>query len=143
MFLSRHLALSKSRRDCLLPADAAVSASLSCFAAVTEHVTFFGLEELFPGTGLQEIFNSNAEFRTGIRRAMREDLFVPDDTMSDKANAAIRSLSSSLMVNWKTSPTDYAALTSLFAEYGVGKICRGSRSSNHSAGCAVRPVVDR
>ena len=50
---------------------------------------------------------------------MREDLFVPDDTMSEKANAAIRSLSSSLMVNWKTSPTNYAALTGLFVEYGV------------------------
>lgn len=88
-------------------------------AAVTEHVIFFALEELFPATGLQEVFNSNAEFRTGIRRAMREDLYVPDDAVSERANAAISSLGSSLMVNWKTSPTGYAALSSLFAEYGV------------------------
>ena len=88
-------------------------------AAVTEHVAFFGLEELFPGTGLEEIFNSDARFRTNIRRAMREDLFVPDDAASEKANAAISSLASSLMVNWKTSPTGYAALSGVFIDHGV------------------------
>ena len=80
---------------------------------MTEHVTFFGLEELFPETGLQEVFNSNSEFRTGIRQAMRDDLFVADDSMSDAANASISSLSSSLMVNWKNSKTGYAALSEL------------------------------
>ena len=88
-------------------------------AGVTEHVKFFGLEELFPGTSLQEVFNSSAEFRTGIRKAMRDDLFVEDESVSEKANAAIRSLSSSLMVNWKTSATGYAAFTALFEQYGV------------------------
>ena len=39
--------------------------------------------------------------------------------MSDKANAAIRSLSSSLMVNWKASKTGYAAFTELFEQHGV------------------------
>lgn len=89
---------------------------------MTEHVTFFGLEELFPETGLQEVFNSNSEFRTGIRQAMRDDLFVADDSMSDAANASISSLSSSLMVNWKNSKTGYAALSELFSKHGVTKL---------------------
>ena len=50
---------------------------------------------------------------------MRDDLFVEDESVSAKANAAIRSLSSSLMVNWKTSGTGYAAFTALFEQYGV------------------------
>ena len=36
--------------------------------AVVEHVKFFGLEELFPSTGLQEKFNADAALRTAIRR---------------------------------------------------------------------------
>ena len=80
---------------------------------------FYGLEELFPGTSLQRIFNASEEFRTGVRRAMRDDLFVEDPKMSEKANAAIRSLNSSLMVNWKTSRTGYAAFTKLFEEHGI------------------------
>lgn len=86
---------------------------------VAEHVKFYGLEELFPGTGLQEKFNSDAAFRTAIRRAIRNDLFVPDPNASDKVNAAISSLSSSLMVNWKTSRTGYASLSRVFADDGV------------------------
>jgi len=94
--------------------------------AATEHVSFFGLEELFPGTGLQELFNSNATFRTGLRRAVREDLFVADVRASDKANAAISSLDSSLMVHWKSSETGYAALSSVLAAYGVEAISGAS-----------------
>ena len=87
--------------------------------AVVEHVKFFGLEELFPSTGLQEKFNADAAFRTAIRRAIRDDLFVPDPNASDKVNAAISSLSSSLMVNWKSSRTGYASLTKVFADNAV------------------------
>ena len=87
--------------------------------AVVEHVKFFGLEELFPSTGLQEKFNADAAFRTAIRRAIRDDLFVPDPKASDKVNAAISSLSSSLMVNWKSSRTGYASLTKVFADNAV------------------------
>ena len=87
---------------------------------MNEHVKFYGLDALFPKTsGLQTVFNSSADFRTGIRKAMRDDFFVQDQGMSDKANAAIRSLSSSLMVNWKTSRTGYAAFTALFEQHGV------------------------
>ena len=31
----------------------------SLFAAVKEHVKFYGLEDLFPGTGLEAAFNSS------------------------------------------------------------------------------------
>ena len=53
--------------------------TLLLFAAVKEHVKFYGLEDLFPGTGLEAAFNSSAEFRTGIREAMRDDLFIEDE----------------------------------------------------------------
>ena len=70
----------------------------------------------FPGSGLEELFNSNAEFRTGIRRALRDDLFVADPSMSEQRVAAVCSLSSSLMVNWQQSRTGYRSLSSLFGK---------------------------
>ena len=113
--------------------------------AVAEHVKFYGLEELFPGTGLQEKFNSDAAFRTAIRRAIRNDLFVPDPNASDKVNAAISSLSSSLMVNWKTSRTGYASLSRVFADDGVENLT--GEIFHPDARSAVRPresrLVDR
>ena len=105
--------------------------------AVVEHVKFFGLEELFPSTGLQEKFNADAAFRTAIRRAIRDDLFVPDPNASDKVNAAISSLSSSLMVNWKSSRTGYASLTKVFADNAVQNLT-GRTLSRLSASCAAR-----
>ena len=84
-----------------------------------EHVTFYGLDELFPGSGLGETFNTSAAFRTAIRAAMREDMFVPDPSKSDKINTAISSLGCSVMVNWKRSKSGYAALTKVFESNGV------------------------
>jgi hypothetical protein len=86
---------------------------------VEEHVTFYGLDELFPGSGLGETFNASAAFRTAIRAAMREDMFVPDPSKSDKINTAISSLGCSVMVNWKRSKSGYAALTKVFESNDV------------------------
>ncbi len=86
---------------------------------VEEHVTFYGLDELFPGSGLGETFNASAAFRTAIRAAMREDMFVPDPSKRDKINTAISSLGCSVMVNWKRSKSGYAALTKVFESNGV------------------------
>jgi len=84
-----------------------------------DFVEYKSLEALFPGTGLGDRFHEDAEFRTDIRRAMRDDLFVPDEGLSPERNAAMRSLSSSVHVNWFESRTGYAALSELFARHGV------------------------
>ena len=86
---------------------------------VDAFVRYGSLEDVFPGSGLADAFHSNARFRTEIRRAMRDDLFVPDDSLSAERNAAMRSLSSSVHVNWFESRTGYAALSELFARSGV------------------------
>ena len=85
----------------------------------TSFVEYKSLEELFPRTNLSETFHRDAEFRTDIRRAMRDDLFIPDERLSAEKNAAMRSLSSSVHVNWFESPTQYASLTKTFERYGV------------------------
>ena len=86
---------------------------------VDAFVRYGSLEDVFPGSGLADAFHSDARFRTEIRRAMRDDLFVPDESLSAERNAAMRSLSSSVHVNWFESRTGYAALSELFARSGV------------------------
>ena len=49
-----------------------------------EHVS---LEGLF-GATFADAFHDDASFRTDVRRAMRKDLFVPDENLSAEANAA-------------------------------------------------------
>jgi hypothetical protein len=85
----------------------------------TSFVEYKSLEELFPNTKLSETFHGDAGFRTDIRRAMRDDLFIPDENLSPEKNAAMRSLSSSVHVNWFESATGYASLTKTFEKYGV------------------------
>jgi len=69
-----------------------------------EHVS---LEGLF-GATFADAFHDDASFRTDVRRAMRKDLFVPDENLSAEANAAMSALSSSVHVNWFESRTGYA-----------------------------------
>lgn len=80
-----------------------------------EHVS---LEGLF-GATFADAFHDDASFRTDVRRAMRKDLFVPDENLSAEANAAMSALSSSVHVNWFESRTGYAALSALFASRGI------------------------
>lgn len=49
--------------------------------------------------------------RHAIRVAMRDDLFVPDPTRSEKVNHFLKDLGSSLHVSWEKSPTQYANLS--------------------------------
>ena len=80
-----------------------------------EHVA---LEGLF-GRALADAFHDSASFRTDVRRAMRRDLFAPDENLSAEANAAMSALSSSVHVNWFESRTGYAALSALFESRGI------------------------
>ena len=76
------------------------------------------LEGLF-GRALADAFHDSASFRTDVRRAMRRDLFAPDENLSAEANAAMSALSSSVHVNWFESRTGYAALSALFESRGI------------------------
>ena len=42
---------------------------------------------------------------------MRDDLFIPDPTRSEKVNRFLKDMGSSLHVNWEKSPTNYAGLS--------------------------------
>jgi len=82
-------------------------------------VRFVGLEELFPGTGLSDLFDEDAAVRTELRRAAREDMFIPNPQFSDEGNGKIKDLKSSLMVGWKAAPNSFANLTGLFRARGL------------------------
>lgn len=84
-----------------------------------DYVRTLGLEELFPNTGLADLFDRDAAFRRELRRAAREDMFTPDPRLSHDANAAIKGLGASLMVSWRASPGNWAALSALFAAHGL------------------------
>lgn len=84
-----------------------------------DYVQSLGLEDLFPGTGLADAFDADASFRTALRAAARDDMFLPNPKLSDAANEAIKGLGASLMTSWRASHTDWAALTALFASRGL------------------------
>jgi len=54
---------------------------------------------------------SHPVLRHAIRVAMRDDLFIPDPTRSEKVNRFLKDLGSSLHVSWEKSPTQYANLS--------------------------------
>lgn len=104
-------------------------------------IQFVSLSELFPGTGFSEIFHGEAKFRTGIRAAMREDLFQESALLSDKQNKAIKSLNSSLMVPWDQFPKDFelGALTKLFKEYKITSLTGKEFITKISKLCGENP----
>jgi hypothetical protein len=83
-------------------------------------IRFVSLSELF-GKKFSQVFHTEAAFRTGLRSAMREDLFRESAILSEQQNNAIKSLNSSLMVPWGQIPNDseLSALTKLFKEYEI------------------------
>lgn len=50
---------------------------------------------------------------------MRDDLFVPDPTRSEKVNKFLKDLGSSLHVNWERSATGYGNLTQVYIDAGL------------------------
>ena len=83
-------------------------------------IRFVSLSELC-GKKFSQVFHTEAAFRTGLRLAMREDLFRESAILSEQQNNAIKSLNSSLMVPWGQIPNDseLSALTKLFKEYEI------------------------
>eukprot|EP00607_Mallomonas_marina_P004269 CAMPEP_0182431196 /NCGR_PEP_ID=MMETSP1167-20130531/47189_1 /TAXON_ID=2988 /ORGANISM="Mallomonas Sp, Strain CCMP3275" /LENGTH=299 /DNA_ID=CAMNT_0024617255 /DNA_START=323 /DNA_END=1219 /DNA_ORIENTATION=- len=83
-----------------------------------EHVKFYSLDDLFPGKNLGMIFDKDEIFRRKIRLAAREDFFVYDPKLSDKANAILKDPGSTLMSNWQMQ-NDYNHLSRVFSDYNI------------------------
>lgn len=68
------------------------------------HGHHVSLEELFPGTGLADAWDTNAELRTALRKALREDLMAPllKDLGAPQREAAL-SLESACMISWSSA----------------------------------------
>eukprot|EP00238_Polyblepharides_amylifera_P004386 CAMPEP_0196576044 /NCGR_PEP_ID=MMETSP1081-20130531/5402_1 /TAXON_ID=36882 /ORGANISM="Pyramimonas amylifera, Strain CCMP720" /LENGTH=448 /DNA_ID=CAMNT_0041894539 /DNA_START=80 /DNA_END=1426 /DNA_ORIENTATION=+ len=87
---------------------------------VTQHVSFYSLEELFPGTGLANKFDTNAQFRADLHQAARDDLFVPSPKFSAEVNDRIKSAGSTLCVAWTLAEKQACGnITKLFSENGI------------------------
>ena len=83
------------------------------------HIKFYGLEELFPNTGLEALFHSNAAFRTTLRKAARKD-FIEPLALKDliKQNLVADHSLSSVQSSWRIDNA-YKAMTLLFASNGI------------------------
>lgn len=53
---------------------------------------------------------------------MRDDLFVPDPTRSEKVNRFLKDLGSSLHVSWERSPTKFGNLSRVLADQGLKEV---------------------
>jgi hypothetical protein len=84
----------------------------------SDHVRFYGFDELFPKSHLGDKFDNSAELRSDIRTAARKDFFVPDETLSEEANNKLKDPRSTLMSNWR-KPCKYSHLTEAFRKHGV------------------------
>jgi hypothetical protein len=99
-------------------------ASLETLEPITNpHIIFYGLDELFPGSGLGELFDTNKGFRRDIRIAAREDFYADDPNLSYEANARLRDPRSTMMSSWRRSPSSssslYPALSAVFQKYHI------------------------
>lgn len=87
--------------------------------ALDEHVYMLSLVDIFAeAPKLADLFDENATFRTALRTAARDDLFVPDPKLSAEANACLSASFSSLEGNWRR-PNPCPAMTAVFAEHNL------------------------
>ena len=66
--------------------------------------TFLGLDDLFPGIGFSNTFNTDGEFRIQLRAAIRKDIFETTPfyaNLSEKAMACLMLPDSSLEGSWR------------------------------------------
>lgn len=96
-------------------------------SACTQHGHHVSLEDLFPGTGLAEAWDTQSSLRTALRRALRDDLFAPLlDFKSDAHREAALSLESACMISWynaveaaATGRVSFDRFTAAFREHGL------------------------
>ena len=92
----------------------------------TSHGHHVSLDELFPGRGLGDAWDTQASLRSALRRALRDDLFAPNlpASWSDKQREAATDLGSACMVSWRmVEPADSQVtcdrFSAAFREHGV------------------------
>ena len=117
--------------------------------ACAAHGRHVALDELFPGAGLGEAWDTNAALWTALRRALRADLFEPPQTWSEVQVRAATELSSACMVSWGAVAADEARACAAFGEalaaHGIGLAGRefllglASLCGEHDF-CAVDPA---
>lgn len=91
-------------------------------ARVDSHGRHHSLEDLFPGTGVADAWDTNPALRTALRLALRTDLFAPFLPASWDARriACATGLGAACMVSWRAAADcECAAFASAFAEHGV------------------------
>lgn len=91
-------------------------------ARVCEHGGHRSLEDIFPGSGLAEAWDTNGALRTAVREALRADLFVPPAHWSEKQRTFATQLDSACMVSWGPVASGEQACESFsaaFAAHGV------------------------
>mmetsp|Transcript_26442 Transcript_26442/g.49902 ORF Transcript_26442/g.49902 Transcript_26442/m.49902 type:complete len:236 (-) Transcript_26442:188-895(-) len=87
---------------------------------VAHHVKFYSLEDIFPGSGLADIFDADAQFRAQLHQAAREDLFVPSKQLGADANNRIKSPGSTLCVAWtRAESISCDNISAVFSAYNV------------------------
>ena len=88
------------------------------------HGQHWSLEDVFPGSGLAEEWDSNSALRTGLRRALRDDLMAPalPADWSDRQRSFALMLDSACMVSWTPAARGLQAcqaISDVFASHGV------------------------
>ena len=89
---------------------------------VTEHGRHASLDEIFPGSGLAEAWDTNGELRRALRHALRADLFTPPPQWSEKQIKFATELDSACMVSWSrvaSGERACAAFSAALAAHGV------------------------
>uniref|UniRef100_A0A7S0R1R9 Uncharacterized protein n=1 Tax=Pyramimonas obovata TaxID=1411642 RepID=A0A7S0R1R9_9CHLO len=87
---------------------------------VADYVKFYSLEQLFPGSGLADKFDTDAQFRESLHQATRDALFVPSPKFSKEVNDRVKSAGSTLCVAWTRAETIACdEITKVFAANGV------------------------
>lgn len=83
-----------------------------------KHITFHAFDDLFPETNLGEIFDSNSQFRTSLRKAARRDFF--NEYAHGKCNS-LNNIEISMMSNWRKNNV-YANIDEVFTQYNVSNL---------------------
>lgn len=74
-------------------APALCTSELGLHLITQNSLRFYGFDDLFPGKGISELFDTSSSFRNDIRSAARKDFFVPDERLSAQVLCALFILS--------------------------------------------------
>lgn len=96
----------------------------------TKHGYHVSLEDLFPGSGLADAWDTRSSLRTAIRKALRDDLFAP--LLRGRSAAQIdaaTSLESACMISWSNAveaadagKVSFDSFTAALREHGVSSV---------------------